>query len=250
VRTIYSVAQPLPLTAGPTDEQKMSNIRQKIFFVPILLVALVLLFLGGRITLAGIASYQAESFINDWENNGNEPESRAWIVAHAAAQRAISLYPVANGAYFDRLGLVQSWQKFRQPYADPAAAHSRYAALDAYRFAVALRPSWPYTWARLAHSKLYLQEFDEEFARAFSQAFQLGPWRIGVNREITEIGFSSWTHLSEKQRQATLESARRTVAYGQVEAQYLLKIAQQTGKFKLLCDSLSIELKRSRKLCL
>ncbi|WP_162934927.1 hypothetical protein [Pseudomonas cavernae] len=200
--------------------------------------------------VAGIASYQAEAFLAAWEKAGNEPEARAWQIAHDAAQRAIGLYPVANGDYLDRLGRIHSWQQFRQPYAAPTAELSRRAALAAYRAAVVARPAWPYTWARLAHSKLYLQEFDGEFDQALAQAFQLGPWRIGVNRELAEVGFSAWPHLDESQRQATLESARRSVAYGPAEAQRLLKVAQHTGMLQMLCDSLNSELKSTRKLCL
>ncbi|NBA96533.1 hypothetical protein [Pseudomonas sp. R5(2019)] len=233
---------------SPAGEQSVSAITQKVSAVLVLPLALVLLFAGACMIVAGIASYQAEAFISDWEKAGNEPEARAWQIAHDAAQRATSLYPVANGDYLDRLGRIHSWQQFRQPYAAPTAASSRHAALDAYRAAVAARPSWPYTWAHLAHSKLYLQEFDDEFAHALSQAFQLGPWRIGVNRELAEIGFSAWPHLSESQRQTTLESARRSIAYGHAEAQRLLKIAQHTDKLPQLCGSLSRELINNRKL--
>lgn len=214
----------------------------------VLLLAMALLIAGGRMSVAGIANYQAEAFMSAWAKAGSEPSARAWQVAHNAAQRANSLYPVANGQYLDQLGRVYSWQQFRQPYAAPIAHASRQAALDAYRAAVAARPTWPYTWERLAHSKLYLQEFDNEFDLAMQQAFQRGPWRIGVNRELAEIGFSAWQQLNPEQRHATLESARRSVANGHAEAQRLLNVAEITGRLSELCSSLSAELITRRKL--
>ena len=214
----------------------------------VLLLALGLLVAGGRMSVAGIANYQAEAFMSAWAKAGSEPSARAWQVAHNAAQRANSLYPVANGQYLDQLGRVYSWQQFRQPYAAPIAYASRQAALDAYRAAVATRPTEPYTWERLAHAKLHLQQFDNEFDQALQQAFQRGPWRIGVNRELAEIGFSAWAHLTPSQRLATLESARRSVANGPTETQRLLKIAELTGLVGELCNSLSAELKTARKL--
>ncbi len=218
--------------------------------VPTLLLVLsfALVVAGAQMLLAGIASYQAEAFISSWDKRGNEPGAAAWDVAHNAAQRAIRLYPVADGDRLDRLGRIYSWKEFRQPYADPAAQHSRRAALDAYRAATSARPTWPYTWARLAHSKLYLQEFDGEFERAMVQAFQLGPWRIGVNRELAEIGLSAWPHLNQAQRQATLESARRSLAFGNAEALHLLEVAQRAGRVRVLCDGLSHELSSTRQL--
>ncbi|MGH8437374.1 MAG: hypothetical protein ACRERX_23600 [Pseudomonas sp.] len=235
---------------APADSKNANAVTRHVPTLLVLLLALALLIAGARMLLAGIASYQAEAFIGVWEKAGSEPDAHAWKVAHAAAQRAIGLYPVANGDYLDRLGRVHSWQQFRQPYADPAAASSRHAALDAYRASVAARPTWPYSWARLAHSKLYLQTFDSEFDQALAQAFQLGPWRIVVNRELAEIGFSAWPQLNENQRTATLESARRSVAEGPAQAQHLLKVAQHTGRTQEFCDSLPPELKISRKLAL
>ena len=216
----------------------------------ILLSMLGLVFLGVRMFLAGVAGYQADAFISEWEKAANEPAPRSWQVAHDAAQRAIDYYPVADGYQFDRLGRIHSWKQFRQPYADAAAQDSRLAALVAYRAAVAARPNWPYSWARLAHSKRYLEQFDDEFAQALTQAFQLGPWRIGVNRELPEIGFSAWPHLDDVQRQATLESARRVAAHGLVEAQRLVKVAQYTGRTQELCASLSKQQKTLRKICI
>jgi hypothetical protein len=216
----------------------------------LLLTLSVLLYVGARLFLAGIASYQADAFISEWERAGLEPQPRAWQVAHDAAQRAISLNPVADGQQFDRLGRIHSWKQFRQPYADVTAHGSRLAALEAYRTAVALRPNWPYSWARLAHSKRYLQQFDDEFDQALTQAFQLGPWRIGVTRELAQIGFSAWAQLNERQRQATLESARRSVSHSSGEAQRLFKVALDTGTAQELCTHLSQELKAIRKICI
>ena len=231
-----------------SQSQTVNSITQRAPALLVLLLAVALLIAGGRMGLAGIASYQTEAFIDNWEKAAVEPSPRAWQVAHDAAQRANALYPVANGDYLDRLGRVYSWQQFRHPYADPTAEVSRRAALDAYRASVAVRPTWPYTWERLGHSKLYLQEFDAEFANAMTQAFQRGPWRIGVNRELAEIGFSAWSKLSPSQRQATLESARRSVANGPAEAMRMLKVAEHTGRVNDLCSSLSLELKSARKL--
>lgn len=214
---------------------------QRITALLVALAAVALLLFGGRLLLAGIADYQAEAFLTDWERTASEPQERAWDVAHDAAQRAIDLYPVADGERLDRLGRIYSWKQFRQPFAAPGAEASRRAALDAYRASLDVRPTWPFTWARLAHSKLYLQEFDDEFADALSQAFVLGPWQIEVNRELVEIGLLAWPHLDSAQQQATLESARRVTLYSPAEAQRMLKLAQNVGRLQQVCAALDSE---------
>ncbi|MNR25714.1 hypothetical protein D3C85_1428790 [compost metagenome] len=69
-----------------------------------------------------------------------------------------------------------------------------------------------------------------------------------MNRELAEIGLSAWPQLNEAQRQATLESARRSLSFGNAEAQHLLEVAQRTGRLRELCDSLSPELRSTRTL--
>lgn len=222
----------------------------KKFLVVVVLLAFALLISGTRMFLAGVASFQAEAFIKSWEKAGKEPDARGWNIAHDAAQRAISFYPVASGDYLDRLGRIHSWKQFQHVYGDPAAAESRHAALEAYRASVASRPTWPNTWERLAHTKLFLQEFDGEFDRAFHEASKLGPTRIVVTREIADIGFSAWPHLNETQQQATREAVRHSVAFSSTESVRMVIVALRTGKIPELCNSLTPELKTSRKLCL
>ncbi|NIV36152.1 MAG: hypothetical protein GWN58_43905, partial [Anaerolineae bacterium] len=54
----------------------------------------------------------------------------------------------------------------------------------AYRRSVEWRPLWPYTWVRLAYTKLSLLALDDEFDRALAKAARLGPWRIDVNQPL------------------------------------------------------------------
>lgn len=236
-------------SSSRVEAQNVRPITSKLPTLALLLTALTLIVLGGRMAMAGIASYQAQAFLDSWVTPAEEPSSRAWAVAHEAAQRAVTLYPVENGEYLDRFGLVHSWQQFRQPYGLASAQASRSAALDAYRAAVAARPTWPDSWVRLAHAKLYLLQFDSEFDQALSRAAQLGPWRVGINRELTEIGLAAWPQLDAAQQAAVIESARRTVAYSPTEAKRIHQLAQHTGMIEVLCESLEAELKVNRQIC-
>lgn len=245
------------LTAAPASRRthRRPQASDKAAPSPLLLLlggalALLLLIAGSRLLLAGIANYQAEAFLKEWEKKRAVPTEEAWQIAHDAAQRAIALYPVDNSAYQHNLGLIHQWQHLRQPFGEPGAEPSRRAALEALRNAVAARPTWPEHWTALAYAKLYLLEFDEEFHHALAQARQLGPWRVVVNRQLAEIGFIAWPHLNADERSATLEAARRVARFGPQEAKNLLQVAAHTGMTQTLCDSLDAELKQSRKICL
>ncbi len=232
-----------------SESQSVKPVTQRLTILLTLALSLPLLYGGGCLLLAAIASYQTQAFLDDWRAKGNEPSPQAWQIAHDAAQRAVSLYPGSNGESLERLGRVLQWQQFRQPFGAAEAEPSRRAALEAFRAASQARPTWPYNWAALAYAKLYLLEFDGEFAHALQQAQALGPTRIEINRTLAEISFIAWPHLNEEQRQAALKSARHTVKYGAKEAQNLLAIAGQTGMTRQLCDSLDAELKDTSKIC-
>lgn len=241
---------------GSEQRRKRRDIRpltpclQRMLLGLAMVLALALLAAGSRMLLAGIASYQADAFLEDWSAKAEEPSERAWQIAYEAAQRAIDFFPAANGVYLHRLGLIQQWKEFRQPFGAPYVMGSRQAAAQAFRDAIAVRPNWPDNWAALAHAKLFLSEFDTEFHHALAQAHALAPWRIGVNSRLAEIGFITWPHLDVMERERILESARRTVAYSRVESRKLFAIAINTGMTDALCNSLPRTLQTTRKICL
>lgn len=215
----------------------------------VLLLAAPLVVTAAFMVPAAMSSYQTQVFLAHWRSTGTEPHAQAYRVAHQAAQRSVSLYPVANGRYLAQLGLVEQWQMFRRPFGDPAAAPSRRASLEHLRQAAAARPTWPAGWIDLAWSKAYLLEFDSEFDNALQQATQHGPWRIGVNRSLSELGLLSWPYLAPRQRMLVLESARRTVAHSARQAQALFKSAEANGRAETLCTALPNPLAQDRRIC-
>lgn len=231
------------------ERKSVRSITGKLPTLCLLLAALGLMAMGARMATSGLAHYQTQAFLANWVAAAKEPDPRAWNIAEEAAQRAVAWYPVANGVYLDQLGLVHNWQHFRQPYGALDARNSRMAALDAYRAAVEARPTWPDTWVRLAHTKLYLLDFDAEFDHAMLQASTLGPWRIGINRELTDIGLTAWPQLDTTQRAVTLEAARRTVAYSSNDAKRAEQLANHTAMTEVLCQSLDPSLRAKRGLC-
>lgn len=214
-----------------------------------LLLGLPLAAIGGCLLLAGIASYQAQAFLDDWSNKGTAPAPHAWQIAHDAAQRAIDLYPVANGQYLHRLGLIHQWQHRRVPSREAKAQASQRAALQAFRAASNAQPSWPDHWTAIADTKLRLLEIDDEFNQAMAKAHELGPWRIHINRRLAEIGFTAWPLLDDAGEAITLEAARRTIVYSTPEAQRLAAIAEDTDMTDTLCAQLDDELTSSRQIC-
>lgn len=202
------------------------------------LLAAILIFNGLRITSAGIADFQTRAFLADWESKSALPNPHAWEFAHQVATRAVEHYPVANGAYLERLGFVYAWRDFTLPFAHPDAQLSREAARNAQRAAVEARPTWPYAWLALAHAKLNLLEFDDEFNHALSQALHYGPWRTNIQRGVAEIGFVAWPQLSEEQRNTAIEQAVWAIKLSRRHRAPLFALAVSAGQLDRLCGEL------------
>lgn len=216
----------------------MPDLNSALFALCTGLIASVLALAGVGMASAGLADQQTRAFLADWEAKATAPSARAWEVAFAAATRAVAHYPVAHGAYLERLGYVHAWQHFGQASGAPGAQLSRQAARDAYRAAVQARPHWPYAWAALARVKLDLLEFDAEFHRALSEAQRLGPWRTDINRRVAEVGLSAWPQLAGAQRALTLDAAVRAMSQGRSHRAPLLALAHYAGQSAALCARL------------
>lgn len=216
----------------------LSKSAQLILCVLIALLSLVILLLGGRLLLAGINEYRASSFLSDWEDKRQTPSDRAWQVAEQAMRKAISWYPAVNGAYAEQFGYMWQWRGYGANPQQASTQGYQQQALQQFRQATALRPSWPYAWSGLAYAKLVAGEFDQEFNHAMQQAAHYGPSRIGINQRLAEIGLISWPKLSAELRELTLAQARYTARYSLQARQQLFALAHELNRVELLCEYL------------
>ena len=202
------------------------------------ILGLAAIYGGSTLLISGVAHYQAQAFIEHWEQKPSAPTEPAWQIAHAAINRAIHTHPGPNGAYLETLGYIQQWRTFGLDLNDPQAREHRQAAAQALRDATHARPTWPFAWSSFAYAKMTLLSFDEEFTHALQQAQHFGPWRIGVNRRIAEIGLIAFDALNDEQRALAAESMRRTARFSTREHAQLLALAKQTHHVSALENAL------------
>ena len=216
----------------------LSKPAQLLLCVLVPLLSLSILLLGGRLLLAGINEYRASSFLSDWESKRQAPSDRAWHVAEQAMRNAIRWYPAANGAYAEQFGYMWQWRAYG---ADPQQASTQTAqqqALQHFRQATALRPSWPYAWSGLAYAKMVVGEQDQEFSHAMQQAAHYGPSRIAITQRLAEIGLISWPKLDTELRELTLKQVSYTAVYSAQARKRLFALAGELNRVELLCEHL------------
>ena len=228
---------------------KPASRQQRVLLGTCLLLAALLLVVAAKMLVAGLSSYRVELALQRWGNNAEPPASSHWQSVLRSAQQANDSYPVARGTYLDQLGLVHAWRDQALPAADLAARASRLEALNALRLAVAARPTWPDTWARLAYSKYTLGEFDNEFAHALEQANHWGPHRPAVQYELASIALRTWPNLTPAQRLTAFRSFRRAMDGGNKAAKNLFALARAHGLETLLCTSIADGIDRTQTPC-
>lgn len=222
---------------------------RRLAIIVVILCCLPMIYFGTRMMLAGFWATQINSFLTDWQQKGEPPTAEAWQIAYQAANNAIRLYPVVNGEYYSHLGLIWQWKQYQNFFGDIEAKHSRQQAVEAYRIAVTARPSWPYDWANLAFSKVRLLEFDDEYKAALHKAMEFGPWRIGINKQVAEMGLISWDELDQPTKDLVVEAIRRTVNHGTRSANWLEKQAKRWQMMPVFCGATDAELKVEQKIC-
>ena len=202
------------------------------------LLGLAAMVTGGQLLIAGIAHYQAQSFLIHWEKKPSQPSEQAATVAESAIQRAIHAFPGSNGEYLEVLGYIQQWRAFGVDLNDPVALQHRHTSVQAQRESTQARQTWPDAWVALAYAKLTVLGFDQEFTHAMQQAQHFGPWRIGINRRLAEIGLIAFAELNPEQRAITAESMQRTAQYSAKERQQLIALATQANNLSVLENAL------------
>lgn len=221
-----------------------------LFFVGLGVFALIT---GLRWAVADWNAMSAQALLRDWQEVQSPPSAAALAAAEQRALVSIQWHPGPSGENWDRLGRIYGWASYEepiiphdgqpnitaasildQPPLGPAGLtdpqQTRLRALAAYKQAVALRPLWPYSRIRLAAARVEAGIFDDRVAEDIARAYELGPWRRSINREIARIGLMTWAYLDGSTQVFVLENIRRAATFGADDVEWLRGIAKALGR--------------------
>ncbi len=221
-----------------THRYGLSEPTQLSLLLMVLVLSISSLVLGSRVLLASLNQYRAGSFLSHWEQQRHAPSDKAWEVAAQAMHSAIGSYPAKNSSYAEQLGYMWQWRAYGADSEQASTKDYQQQAINQFRQATDIRPSWPYAWSGLAYAKLVAGEHDQEFIHSMRQAAYYGPSRIGVNRRLAEIGLISWPKLDQELRKLTLEQASYTAHYSLQSRAQLFDLATEVNRVELLCQHL------------
>lgn len=162
---------------------------------------------GGRIAASDMASVSARWTVRVWgQGNGVAHSPEAWTQIHDKLQSALNLTP-DNPLLLEDLGYLYAskaqamgWPKFGST-AEAERQALLATAIEYYRAAVVLRPTFPYPWAYLALAKHMKGTQDDEFWVAFDKALQFGIYADGVQPVLAKLALAQWRTLTPRRRE-------------------------------------------------
>lgn len=108
-------------------------------------------------------------------------------------------------------------------------------AVEEYRKALAMRPSWPYFWLNLVVAKAEWGIFDREFRHAVRRTAETGPWEPRVQLQLIRVDFIEQQRLDRRSRERIDEMLQRAL---QMQPGAVLQLAVELGQLPRVCSAL------------
>jgi hypothetical protein len=202
----------LRLKSSDLAAREIPNSRRWRKFVLCYCSAAILLFLAiesSKHSVADVYSALAQAHLEYWRShNEQEPSRREIAQLQRMLQQAIIL-DVENPEHHDRLSQLFLWKMIIGRHSPKQSLRIVDAGLNEARFAVAKRPGWPLSWARLLVWKANFDSLDTEFQIALERVTHLGPWEIGLHNLILKSTLPVWNKLQPENRKQVLQTAVR-----------------------------------------
>lgn len=225
----------------------LTNVKQRLLItIPLIAALCIAIFYSISIGVADLYGYSPRQHLEHWQKKGLTPSAAELDDALIGINSAIRWHP-RHAEYHDMQALLHYYQALD---AYQQGGHEEFTqltqqALAGYQQATQLRPHWPYSWANFALMKAMLQQFDEEYRFALTQATTLGPWENGVNLAVADAGMLGWLYLDKQTQTAVIDNIERGMKRNNKALKHRLTAINKLG---LACIYLK-ESKQQQRLC-
>lgn len=200
------------------ESMLMMLISHPVLRFPLIVLLLAFAWWTGKTGLAGLYSFQANSYLELWQHQRMiNPEytitNTKYQELRQQHKHILSLTHY-NGDYWTSFAQMQLWYLYNTPQLTPTQqAQFKQDILAAYRTAISLRPTWPYTFADFAIAKANFGEYDTEFVDALHKANQLGARESYVIHTTLELGLTVWNQLPLSSQKVVANAVERSVTW-------------------------------------
>jgi len=200
-----------------------------LFIIPCLILIGLTITAGYR-GLADIDVKSAQRRTTLWEDDVSTLNKTEWTIAYNSVSEALDKDPL-NPELLTLMANVQEWKIYLDKN-DVKNNHYLSLALNNYRKAAQLRPTWPHTWSHISLVKYRMGEIDQEFQLAIENATKMGPWEPRVQQIVAEVGLSVWKELDFSMREKIVRNIQRGIKNQPV---LMLDILKKHGQLNMVC---------------
>ena len=187
--------------APKMSEGSKRKIKQSdwVFYLLSLTVLIMLLGWACRWGWAEVLAVGPRMKIELWQQQKLQPTVQELAEVQEQLASAQSWNGMSADIAFER-GLVAEWQALQTPVWSASTHDYRNQAIEYFKKALDLRPSWGMAWVHLANSLVLNRQLYSGAMNALEKASILAPLEKGVQQRIIWLGLSQWSHLNEEQR--------------------------------------------------
>jgi hypothetical protein len=156
------------------------------------------------------STLSARTTVNGWrDGSGPRMTSETWIKTRDKLKYALG-EGSGNAQLYDDLGYLYAARSQSigvVPINGPAYQIQQSLmdlAIQHYRTACELRPTFPYSWTYLALAKNFREQHDDEFWIAFDNALQFGRNEAALQGAIGEMAFALWSVMGTQRQQIVI----------------------------------------------
>ena len=160
-----------------------------------------------------IAVSAARADLKGWSNGARHFDFAVWRRVEQALLRACRLHPRDTGCHAD-LGRLYEWRAWQHTDQRKRAEAYRRRALEHYRAALVLRPSWALGWADRAGALGLTEGVSAAMLESFDAALTLGRHEAVVQRRLVWPGVAFWEQLPEVSRQLLADAVAHGLVFG------------------------------------
>lgn len=196
----------------------MMSISHPVIRFPLILLLLAFAWWASKTGLAGLYSFQANSYLELWQHQ--RMTNPQYTITDSQYQelrqkhQQILSFTHYNGDFWTSFAQMQFWYLYNTPQLTlKQQLQFKDNILSAYRTAISLRPTWPYTFADFAVAKANFGEYDAEFIEALNKANQLGARESYVIHTTLELGLAAWNKLPISSQKVVANAVERSVTW-------------------------------------
>ena len=227
---------------------------------PLLLAVLAFAVWTAKTGIAGVYSFQANSYLELWQhqrhlNSNYAPSAQQYEQVQQQHQQILSLIPY-NGDYWTAYADMQFWYLANTPNITPATQQQlKKNILSAYETAIKQRPTWPYAYMSFAIIKARFGDIDDDFKSALQKANHLGTWEAEVIHPTLELGLALWPQLDATTQQVVANAVERSLtwkvsaAQNQKERIFALSLVGAYQKQAQICALMTPNGQKAANMC-